>query len=366
MKIEDNTNFEIIEHNKDKAQTKFNDDEIRFDVNSLHDSVFKKMVKYYDDISSSPLEFLITSLITTISGIVGKHAYWIFSETFHLYLNIWAVLLGVSTISKKTTSISIVLHKLYPINDRIVNQYNNEMEIYKIKLKEYLSKNKKKDDFLEMPKKPIREYLIFPNDVTIEALSEILIHSTRGMIVHSEFGGFLAQLNRSYSRDSKMILTELYDVPESKEIARATKENIYLTRPYFSILGASTTEWIKEHSSKDDIKTGFFARMLFSIRNNNDKELISVFDLAKKSKESKYSMNISEIYEYLYSLNNVIITADTEAEQIYRQHEKYIGEELKKLIGKNEKEISFKGRLLIYTLKIAALLSLIEKKINGR
>lgn len=357
MKIEDNTNFEIIEHNKDKAQTKFNDDEIRFDVNSLQDSVFKKMVKYYDDISMSPVEFIITTLLTAISGAVGKYAYWEFSESNRTYLNIWGVICGPSTLSKKTSAIKLVLNDILRIDKKLIEEYLKLKAEYEERLK---SKNEKdKENLL----KPNREYLIFPNDVTIESLSNILSNSKKGLMWHSEFGGFLAQLNRSYSQDAKMVLTDLFDVPVGKEISRATKDNIYIEKPYFAMIGGSTIEWIRDNSSKDDIRTGFFARILFSIRNKNDKRLKSIFDLNELTFKSKFYINTREVFDYLVSINkDIIIEADEEAKNIYREYEKRAYKELEKISNKNENELASKGRLIIYTLKIAGLLALIEKK----
>lgn len=355
MRIEENKNFEIIEHNKDKAQIKFNDDEIRFDVNSLHDSVFKRMVKYYDDISMSPVEFIITTLLTAISGAVGKYAYWKFSESLRVYLNIWGVISGPSTILKKTSTIVTVLKDLINIDKNLREKYNYLKNEYEKKIKS------KKDK--ENLAKPNRGPLVLPNDVTIESFSDILAHSKKGIMWHSEFGGFLAQLNRSYSQDAKMVLTDLFDVPVGKEISRATKDNIYIERPYFAMIGASTMEWLRRNSSRDDVTTGFFARILFSIRNKNDKELKSIFDLNELTFKSKFYINTREIFDYLVSINeDIIIEADEEAKNIYREYEKRAQKEIENLVNKNDNSIPFMARLMNYTLKIAGLLALVEKK----
>ncbi len=56
---------------------------------------------------------------------------------------------------------------------------------------------------------------MFPQDSTIEALTDILSNSTRGLLVHNELGDWLAGMNRGYSGDSKMFFTNIYNVPRS-------------------------------------------------------------------------------------------------------------------------------------------------------
>lgn len=351
----ENANFEKIKDEIEIQEINQDDDEIRFNVDELEDSVFKKMLLYLNDISMSPLEFLLTSLLTAMSGAVGKNVYWKFSESFHLYLNLWAVLVGPSTISKKSSAIQMALHDCFRIDANFRQFYQEEKKKY-----EALSKEEK-----EKTEKPQREFLILPNDVTVESLSEILSHSKRGIMFHSEFGGFLAQLQRSYSQDAKMILTDLFDVPFIKEISRATKENTFIERPYFSMLGGSTIEWIKENSSKEDLRTGFFARMVFAIRNTNEKKFISVFDLNELTYKSEYYFNTREIFDFLVNINQeVILQATDEAKKIFKEYEKQNYFSLLELVRKknNEEEIAFKGRLVFSVLKIAGLLALAEKR----
>jgi hypothetical protein len=332
------------------------DNEIRFDIRTLEDSNFKRMVLYLDDITMSPLEFLITTVLTALSGSVGKFIYWQFTESFRLYLNVWSVLCGASTISKKSSAIQMGLHDLFRIDQLFRSDYKKQKENYDSEIKGRAGK-----DVSEIPK-PRRNYLILPNDVTMESLSDILSTANRGLMWQSEFGGFLAQLGRSYSQDAKMVLTDIYDVPHFKEISRATKGNVFIERPCFSMVGASTLEWIKSNSSKDDLRTGFFARILFSIRNTNEKKFISVFDMGQLTYKSKYYFDTRSVYDFLTSIETEkVLTATAEAIKIFKKYELESHEELTKLIESPD-EISFKGRLIYYTLKIAGLMALAEQR----
>ena len=338
----------------------YNDSEIRFDLNSLEESNFKKMVKYLNDITMAPLEFVLTVSLCALSGAVGKNVYWNFTKSFRVYLNIWAVICGISTISKKTSAIQIGLHDIFRIDELLRHNFKAQKELYDREIKTTNSKEQ-----ITIPK-PVRDFLVLPNDVTVESLSEILSTSKRGIMFHSEFGSFLAQLDRSYTQGAKMVLTDLYDVPHTKEITRKSG-NTFIERPYFSMIGASTLEWIRSNSNQDDLRTGFFSRILFSIRNKNEKPLISVFDLEQLTFRSKYYFDTRSVYDFLTSINEeTILTATKEAKAIYKTYEKEAYLELMNKIENND-ELSFKGRLIIYTLKFAGVMALSENRfeVNG-
>lgn len=333
------------------------DSENLFDITKLSDSNFKKLITYYDSISISPIEFLITGTLTALSGAIGKQVYFDITDSLRIYLNVYAVIIGMSSISKKTTAINTVKKEIERISNTDYNTYKRELQEYQ-RLKE--SKQEKADI-----SEPLRNYLLLPSDSTIEALTDILSKSKRGLIVHSEFGGFLQQLNRSYSGDSKAFLTSIFDVPESYEISRATKQNVLIERPYVSILGASVIDWIKENSSPSDLRSGFFARFLFSIRNKPDlnKRHIPLLKLKELTSRSEHYFNPRPIFDYLVSINTPIeLLIDQTAAELHMSFDN--DSYLEMIQSLNENELSFKARLVIYCLKIAGIIALTDQRTN--
>lgn len=349
-KLSANENIEVI-----RVQ-KANDIEIRFNINKLNDSTFKKILLYYDSISSSPTEYLMTGLLASLSGAIGKNVYFRITKSMKIYLNIWAVIIGKSTIMRKTTALNIVKDDLQRIEATNYKNFKNELTNWKSNTE----KSKINKEFFD-EQEPKRKYILYPNDSTIESLSEILSKSDRGLLVHSEFGSFLAQLNRGYSGDSKQFLTTIFDIPDSYEVSRATKENTYLESPYLSIIGASTIDWVKDNSTDSDLRTGFFARMIFSIRNIPDKPFIPLLKLSELTKQSENAIDTRELYEYLISNDREIeFEITNEAKE---KHVKYDYSSYKELLQtENENEMSFKARLLIYSLKFAGIIALTDKR----
>lgn len=341
-KILKNKNIEVKELNKS------NDNEIRFNWTKLNETNFKKMIRYFDSISIAPVEYLLTSLLAAISGTIGKNVYFNITNSMNIYLNIWAVIIGRSTIMRKTTAINLVCKDIQRIDNAMYKDYRKDLDEYQRAINT-ANENKTKIEI----EKPTREYLMFPNDSTVESLAENLSVSNRGLLTHSEFGAFLLQLNRGYSADAKQFLTNLYDVPPTYEISRTTKENTLLERPYLSILGASTIDWIKDNSNETDLRSGFLARFIFSIRNTPDKEYIPLLKLKQITLQSEYYLNTKDIFQYLASFDKPV---ELEIENnAVKKHIEFDKESFNELMNfsENENELSFKGRLLIYSLKFA-------------
>jgi predicted transcriptional regulator len=354
MNLEKRKQFESLPEISEDP--KYND-EIKIDFNKLNESTFKHIIKYYDSISPSPIEYLITATVTALSGAVGKNAFINITDSLTIYLNVWSVLIGPSSVMRKTTAINECKKELQRINDTAYNEYKNLYASYCSELEEAKS-NKIK---FEKPI-PLRKYFIFPNDSTIESLTDILSYSDKGLLVHSEFGSLLAQLNRSYSGDSKQFLTHIYDVPDTYEVSRATKNNILIQKPFLSILAASTIDWVKENSSPSDLRTGFLARFLYSIRNKPDehKGIIPLLKLRERTSHSPYYINVREIYDYLTSIEPGEISICKEAIELHCSYD--IESYYEMLQTTNENEASFKARLVIYCLKFAALIALTDKR----
>ena len=206
---------------------------------------------------------------------------------------------------------------------------------------------------------PKREYIKFPDDSTIESLTTILENQQRGILKASEFGGFLKRLNKGYAGDIKETLTELYDVPLSYEITRMSRENVLLERPFLSILGASTIEWFRENINQSDLRAGFLARFLYSIRNSNEKPYIPFLELEDIIPLSENYFDTGKIYNRLTSIEEIIINHSKEAKG---KHINYDRDSYKELSQSDGEEISFKARLLGYSFKIAGIIALT----NGR
>lgn len=344
-----NTSFERQVNGEQQKRKATNDipafrKDIRLNINELSDSVFKNIVQNFDANCGAPTEYIITGTLAALSGAIGKQAYFDFTPSLRIHFNIWAAIIGRSTIMRKTSAINETIRPLVELNTAKFQEYQQAQRRFE-------SLESKSDMALE----PKREYVLYPNDSTNEAFQEILRESKRGLIVHQELGSLLKQLNRGYSGDSKEFLTAIYDVPYSYEIARITRGNILLERPYLSMLAATTREWLLDNMHESDLRSGFYARWIYCIRHNNEKEFISFFDLASQARQFS-TIDTKAVFERLISLPETSLSYAPEAINLHKQYEQQFWTSLQNL--SDNEELSFKARLLVTSFKIAGILAL--------
>ena len=146
-------------------------------------------------------------------------------------------------------------------------------------------------------------------------------------------------------------------------MSRTTKQNTLIQKPYLSILGATTIDWVKENSSPSDLRTGFLARFIYAIRNkpNLDKEIIPILKLKELTNHSQYYINTRDIFDYLCSFENPVeLGIDSKASDLHCNYD--IDSYHEMLQGMGENEVSFKARLIIGCLKFAGLIALTDKR----
>ncbi len=149
-----------------------------------------------------------------------------------LYPNLWVLMISPSGLFKTTA-----------LNRGNVLSHEREAEI----------QEEKRED---------TQSVILPHRVTAEALLEHLSRGYGGAIYCSEFAAWLKGLERTYNQDLKALLTELYDVPQVYRYKTKTQGNHSIARPFISICGVSTLEWVQENIRLEDVASGFFARFL--------------------------------------------------------------------------------------------------------
>ena len=366
MNIKTNPSFEIKELNTEKKNLR----DIPFDIDALNDGNFKRYLKHLDAISGSPKEYFPLSLLCAISGCAGKYPHFKISENMTIYFNLWGCIVGESTKAKKSTALNLATYDLQRIEHS-----NNELYKKALKEYEYQKTNQRKQskggesqndknktgnfEGFEL-EKPEPQYLLLPQDFTMESLALILESSVRGLMVHGELGSFLRILERSYSGDAKQTLTHFYDVPESHKITRQTRENVHLHRPYFSLLSASTPEWLNKFTSDSDLSSGFIARFIFAIKEENEKPYIPIMDMGDVTFKSEYYFNVREIFEEICSQNSPFaLSIETEARNLHRIKDIAFNNYIMTKEGNITSSLS---RLSISSVKFAGLIALFNRR----
>ena len=189
--------------------------------------------------------------------VIQKGTYYV-----RLHPNIWALSVAESG-TYKTTALNagaaplvkrervvldeIVEHQLNinRLMDEGVDENDPDVAIYRNRMEEAEGKRRK-----------------LPDKSSWEACLDRIEKSGGGIWLLSEFGAWLSGLEKSYNQGFKQTITELYDVPDTYEESTRAHGTRILTKPFISISGVSTIEFLSGLLSKEDASTGFLARFL--------------------------------------------------------------------------------------------------------
>lgn len=240
----------------------------------------------------------------------------------NLFTNIWACLLGKSTVSRKSTAIDINISLL---------------------------------EAAELSEK------LLPDDATPEAFLDELQEKPQATFNNGEFGEWLAKARKKYQEGITALMSKLYDNPPRHK-RKLRRETICVEKPYVSMLVALVPSQMTRYADIDDLESGFFPRFLFvyperykkrmDTRKANEEDTKKKMELANWLRDAHKAIDkIKQKKEY------VVLVPSEEALATFnewcRKYEDYIQK------SRDGDDIaSFFGRASIYVLKIAALLEL--------
>ena len=206
---------------------------------------------------------IIMSVLCSISAMIGKRAYMSKGEYFQdLYPNIWSLCITKSggfktTALNKGSAIALEAdRKILQTMDEIRNKEDPNFDILQDDSK--FKDEVKKDLLVESLKRPM-----LPTRITTEFLIKHLAQGHQGMILSSEIGEWLGNMQKQHNVDLKQIFTYFYDVDIAPYEHRTKHCGNYIVRqPFVTINGVSTVDWVQNQVKADDVFSGFFARML--------------------------------------------------------------------------------------------------------
>lgn len=172
--------------------------------------------------TDAPEEYLVAGALACLSAAVGRKV----CLNNRIYANLWLVLLGDSSVARKSTAVSLA------------RMLCEEAGVH-----------------------------TFPDRITPESFYETLSVNPQGLFALGELGGWLGSLARSYALGLKQDMAELYDCPRLfKRIRKDAKGRVKeycAANPYISMLSASTPEWLEVHISENDAGGGFLPRFCY-------------------------------------------------------------------------------------------------------
>ena len=181
---------------------------------------------------NAPLEFAAVAAISAASGLIGRklsiapkqHDDW------EVVPNVWGCCIGSPSI-KKSPVIKAVLEPIHDIENTWSNQFDSDMEEYKVHEKitalvnkdaeekaKKLIKNGKLDEAHALladnsgdTEKPIQRRFVI-NNATVESVGEILSKNPTGVLLfRDELSGWMAKLQREDGREDRAFYLEAFN-----------------------------------------------------------------------------------------------------------------------------------------------------------
>lgn len=189
-------------------------------VNQLGDGFLEEYVRYASELTDAPEIFHCGCALVLLSSVIGPRGW---DPLYRNFPNLWVLLLGPSTIYRKTTSLRIAQQLL----------------------------------------KEIDESVFIASDYSPQALWDEF-EGRKGQASVSfrdEVSGFFNSIQRhSYMAGMKANLIKLFDGDDFTRKLR--KETIRIEEPFFTWVGGAVTEKLMDSITEEDIFSGFMIRFI--------------------------------------------------------------------------------------------------------
>ncbi|MDD4223045.1 MAG: DUF3987 domain-containing protein [Candidatus Cloacimonetes bacterium] len=182
----------------------------------------------------------LTAFLPVVAANIGNRVYMYNAGTRH-YCNIWAAIIGPSTVSRKTTVINQAMKMLQPFKDSLAE----------------LSPKERNEQDIELSR------------VTQARLYNLLAINPNRLILQMELSAWMREMGKSYNAGMKQEITDMFD-GKDRSIAKMEIDE-YIAKPAFSIVGATTEDWFfQELREVADQRGGFLQRFIICIIQNID------------------------------------------------------------------------------------------------
>ena len=240
---------------------------------------------------------ILTPFLSACAANIGNKAY-VPTYGHRTYCNIWTIIMGPSSITKKSTSIEQAIQPLYDYDAELEQQYADDQTAYNA-----LSTAEQADAAT-----PDRKFILLPEGST-EAFLRVLCDNPTGLIVHQEISSFLSKMNKSYNGDFKQDMMTWFDSPRVKIRVTGgnstTRNTAILKSPAFSVATATTKEGLLAELKDHDFKSGFVQRFLLCNSQDVDRKDINCRIIETETQAQQANNFLAQLYAGLRLIGTV-------------------------------------------------------------
>lgn len=322
----------------------------RFDPSHLPSLLEDHIQQKSEETMADPI-MITQSLICSLSAVIGKQIYLPEGKYFQtLFANLWTLSICPSgqfktTALNKGSELAMRLRK--KLQDKI-NKFNLQLELVTDEDGRLLIEEQIREIEKSLP--------ILPEKSTAEGMLGLISERNGGMVICSEFGQWVENLNRTYNLGYQALLTNLYDVPLMVENVTKGDGLVSIERPFITINAVSTLTWVGKNINLDDVASGFFARFLIFYPPVDNQTPPA---LPKKRKQN--DTIIKRIETTLKPIQSIKFSLSKKAEERFNSIHSKMYKDFNKQPEKTREIMGpYLKRWSPYILKIAMLLQVVE------
>lgn len=320
-------------------------------------SKLQTIIRHWHAVHRRPVDYHALSILAVASGAIGN-AYQVehVAGTYQP-ISVWAVIVGPPS-SAKSPIMRTCIRPLHTQEKQYRKNLEDDLTQWEID-KAVASQKKEKE-----PRKPELEQRI-TSDATIEALIKVMMQAKcwKGILCYKdEFVGLLKSMNayKQSGQDLEHYLSMWSGIPIT--LNRSGMEYAgFVESPFLSMLGSIQPGVLSTLTDGGKVANGFLYRLLFAFPEE--------VKIPLPSGEIP-NMKINEEYDTIINRLSKL-PADNEARQpitlrmdtpAFKKYDEYKTDIEQNIVNKTEDEDiqSLYGKVTDYTLRIAALLELIE------
>lgn len=318
------------------------------------------LLKNLKTINNYPDTMILSTILSTLSGIIGARAKVNNTFGIEVYPVIWSIIIAPSSLSAKSTLFKYTKRLILgDLQNELYNKFECDSAQYKADLKAYRDS---KDETAKEPEAPKIKRIVFATDSTPEAKILSLSQNQNGGIIF--YDEFKAELEKSNDNPSyKALKTSMFD-GEIYDKELVNRGSIILKHPCVSEVGLITKQWLLEAIQKNDIASGFLARYLISFNERADfkpleaKELgfCEILEFSDTTKAILQNLGFNREAPLVFRL-------DKDSKSFYKE---WFNEYSKNAYDtETDEELTTSYRLSTYALKIALISQIFNETYKG-
>jgi hypothetical protein len=213
------------------------------------------ITQFAERMTDAPREFLLLPFIAMIGGLIGNRRY-VKTGVIKTYPVIWTVVIAVSSLIRKTTSMSVAKKPF----KRVLDKWEAEHHQLLIQWEHEKKQAEEAKEKFETPK-PIKRRLYAPDGFSDLTFWQTMKENLALVSFVTEFTALIKQLSKTYTGMGDFILS-LFDAEDNMRRLTRMGGDIELKNPVWCMIGASTLSSIRSVLSNTDRGNGFLQRIL--------------------------------------------------------------------------------------------------------